>query len=258
MENKFLWLSFASVMLVACATVPYTDRKQFNLITDEQEAELGTQAYQEVLTQTPPSTNTEWQRRIREVGANIQRAANKPEYKWEFNVLKGKEVNAFCLPGGKVAFWEGIIPVCGSDAGIAVVMGHEVAHALAHHGAERMSQSMGANIVAEVISVGLSKKDPVVRENVLKAYGLGAQVGVLLPFSRTQESEADHIGLILMAKAGYDPREAVNFWKRMSQQAGGQKPPEFLSTHPSDQTRINQIEQWLPEAMAEYNKHAGQ
>jgi predicted Zn-dependent protease len=249
-------LSFLIIVgfLTACATVPYTNRKQFNLMSDGQEAQLGEEAYAEVLKKTPLSKNQEWQRRIKEIGARIQAAADKPDFKWEFNVLEGKDVNAFCLPGGKVAFWDGIMPVCETDDGIAVVMGHEVAHALAHHGAERMSQGMGANIIGEILSVGLSKKDPAVRDNVLKAYGLGAQVGVMLPFSRSHESEADHIGLILMAKAGYDPRSAVSFWQRMEKMAGGQKPPEFLSTHPSGDTRIKQIEAWLPEALEHYKK----
>jgi predicted Zn-dependent protease len=185
------------------------------------------------------------------VGKRIAAAANQPDYKWEFNVIQGKDVNAFCLPGGKVAFWEGIMPLCDTDAKIAVVMGHEVAHAIAHHGAERMSQGMGANIVGEALAIGLGKADPGVRENVLQAYGLGAQVGVMLPFSRKQESEADHIGLILMSKAGYDPHVALDFWDSM-RKLGGQKPPEFLSTHPADSTRIEQISRWIPEALTYY------
>lgn len=249
----FFGFLFTCFLLNGCATVPYTKRHQFNLVSDADEQKLGTEAYQDVLKKTPLSKNAEWQRRVREVGRRIEQAANKPNYKWEFNVLEGKEVNAFCLPGGKVAFWEGIMPICDTDEGIAVVMGHEVAHALAHHGAERMSQGMGAQLIGEIISVGLSQKDPAVRDGVLQAYGMGAQVGVMLPFSRGHESEADHIGLILMAKAGYDPHAAVNFWKRMRDSAGGKKPPEFLSTHPSDDRRIEQIEKWLPEALQYYH-----
>lgn len=239
-------------LLTACATVPYTNRKQFNLISPEQELKLGEDAYAEVLKKSPLSQNAEWQRRLREIGRRIALVSEQPDFKWEFNVLQGKDVNAFCLPGGKVAFWDGIMPICGDDDGVAVVMGHEIAHALAHHGAERMSQSMGAGIVGEILSVGLGKSSPEVRENVLQLYGIGANVGVILPFSRKNESEADKIGLILMAKAGYDPRAAVDFWKRMAAQGNGQKPPEFLSTHPSDDTRIRQIEEWLPEALSYY------
>lgn len=235
----------------ACATVPYTNRHQLNLVSDSQEKELGEQAYTEVLKKTPLSTNKEWQARVKEVGRRIQAAANKPDYKWEFNVLQGKDVNAFCLPGGKVAFWEGIMPVCETDEGIAVVMGHEIAHALAHHGAERMSQGMGVQIVGELLAVGMGKADPAVRDGALKAFGVGTQVGVMLPFSRAHESEADHIGLILMAKAGYDPHTAVSFWQKM-EKMGGQKPPEFLSTHPADATRVAQIQAWMDEAMKEY------
>jgi predicted Zn-dependent protease len=215
---------------------------------------LGEDAYAQVLKENKLSSNAEYQRRLKAIGARIQAAANQPDFKWEFNVLQGEQVNAFCLPGGKVAFWDAIMPICGTDDGIAVVMGHEVAHALAHHGAERMSQGMGANIIGEILAQGLGKSDPAVRENALKLYGLGANVGVILPFSRSHESEADHIGLILMAKAGYDPRAAVDFWRRMAANAGGKKPPEFLSTHPSDETRIKQIEQWLPEALSHYKQ----
>lgn len=239
------------MLAAACASVPYTHRKQFNVVSEGEEIKLGEQAYKEVLAKTPLSKNDEYQRRVRAVGVRIKAAADKPEFGWEFNVLEGKEINAFCLPGGKVAFWEAILPLCETDDGIAVVMGHEVAHALAHHGAERMSQGMGANVIGEVLSVGLGNTDPAKRENVLKLYGLGAQVGVMMPFSRTHESEADRIGLILMAKAGYDPRAAVGFWERMAK-SGGQKPPELLSTHPADSRRIEQIKSWLPEALKYY------
>ncbi len=238
--------------LAACATVQYTGRHQLNLVSPAQEVQLGEQSYAEVLKQNPVTKNAEYQRRVQEVGKRIADAANQPDYKWEFNVLQGKDINAFCLPGGKVAFWDPIIPVCETDAGIAVVMGHEVAHAIAHHGAERMSQSMGAELVGQLLQVGLGNADPQVRDRALMAYGYGAQLGVMLPFSRKHESEADKIGLILMAKAGYDPHEAVEFWKRMAKSSGGQKPPEFLSTHPADETRIKQIESWLPEALSYY------
>lgn len=244
-------LCAAALFLAACASVPYTGRKQFNVVSEAEEIKLGEQAYQEVLAKTPLSKNEEYQRRVRAVGARIKAAADKPDFKWEFNVLAGKEINAFCLPGGKVAFWEAILPLCETDAGIAVVMGHEVAHALAHHGAERMSEGMGANIIGEIISVGLGNADPARRDSVLQLYGIGSQVGIMLPFSRTHESEADKIGLILMAKAGYDPRAAVGFWERMAA-SGGQKPPELLSTHPADATRIAQIRKWLPEALTYY------
>jgi predicted Zn-dependent protease len=185
------------------------------------------------------------------VGQRIAAAADKPDYKWEFALIQGKEVNAFALPGGKVVFWEGMMPVAQDDNGVAVVMGHEVAHALARHGAERMTQTMGAQALGELLSMGVGKVSPGLQEDFLKVYGLGATVGVLLPWGRTQESEADRIGLSLMAKAGYDPGSAIAFWERMSKVAGD-KPPEFLSTHPSDATRIQQIKEWLPEARSHY------
>ncbi len=252
MQRSRLVLILSSFLLAACATVQYTGRHQFNLVSESDEMKMGDEAYADVLKKNPITKNADYQRRVKEVGARIKAAADKPDYQWEFNVLQGKDVNAFCLPGGKVAFWEAIIPICQTYEGIAVVMGHEVAHALAHHGAERMSQGMGAELVGQLLSVGLGKADPAVRDGALQAYGLGAQVGVMLPFSRKHESEADHIGLILMAKAGYDPRTAVEFWKRMASQGDGQKPPEFLSTHPADETRIKQIEEWLPEALTYY------
>lgn len=241
-------------ILIGCQTVQYTGRSQINLIPDAQEKQLGTDAYQELLKKTPLSNRKDWQAQLERVGQRISVAAARPDYQWQFNVLQGTEVNAFCLPGGKVAFWEGIMPVVQDDNGIAVVMGHEVAHALARHGAERMSQAMGAQAIGELLTVGVGQVKPELAEDFAKFYGVGANVTVILPFGRAQESEADRIGLILMAKAGYDPSVAVTFWERMSKIQQGGKPPEFLSTHPSDETRIAQIKQWLPEAMTYYKK----
>ena len=240
------------LLLVACATVPYTNRKQFNLLSSKEEIELGTQAYREVLRSNSRSRNQKWVEQLKSVGNSIKRQARARSFRWEFNVLKGKEINAFALPGGKVAFWEGIMPVCNTDSGVAVVMGHEVAHAIARHGAERVSQSLGLGIVGELLSVGLSNGDAQKKEQVMTLYGLGVQVGVMLPWGRSQESEADRIGLILMAKAGYDPKEAPRFWRRMSKKGGGM--PEFLSTHPSHNTRISNLRKWMPEARKYYKK----
>jgi predicted Zn-dependent protease len=251
MTGKIFSTASIALLLFACQTVQQTGRTQFIIVSDSQELQLGADAYKETLDKNRVSTRSDWQAQIRRVGQRIAAAADKPEYKWEFNVIQGKEVNAFALPGGKVAFWEGIMPVAQDDNGVAVIMGHEVAHALARHGAERMSQSMGAEILGQIISLGIGKVSPGIHDEVLQAYGLGATVGVLLPWGRTQESEADRIGLTLMAKAGYDPATAVAFWERMSK-LPGDKPPEFLSTHPSDATRINQIKEWLPEARAYY------
>jgi predicted Zn-dependent protease len=249
--TSFLVLFFT---VIGCQTVEYTGRSQVNLVSDAQEKQLGNDAYQDVLKKTPLSNRKDWQAQLERVGQRVSVAAARPDYQWQFNVLQGKEVNAFCLPGGKVAFWEGIMPVVQDDNGIAVVMGHEVAHALARHGAERMSQAMGVQAIGELLTIGVGKVKPELAQDFAKYYGLGANVGVIFPWGRAQESEADHIGLILMAKAGYDPATAVIFWQRMSKvQQGGQQ-WEFLSTHPSDETRIAQIKAWLPEAMTYYKK----
>lgn len=242
------------IILLGCQTVEYTGRSQLSLISVADEQKLGVDAYQDILNKTPRSGRAEWQNQLRRVGQRIAAVANRPDYQWEFNVLQGQEVNAFALPGGKVAFWEGIIPITQDDNGVAVVMGHEVAHALARHGAERMSQAMGAQALGQVLAMGVGAVSPEFAQDFAKLYGFGATVGVILPWGRAQESEADHIGLILMAKAGFDPAAAVGFWERMSKVQKGGKPPEFLSTHPSDETRIAQIKKWLPEARGYYKK----
>lgn len=239
----------ASVLFMnACSTVPYTNRKQFNLVSESEESQLGLQAFDEVKKKSPISKDPAINAQIQRVGQKIAAAANKPDFKWEFIVIdEPKTVNAFCLPGGKVAFYTGILPVCKDDDGIAVVMAHEVAHALAKHGAERMSEQMAAGLLEQAAVVGGVIKSPEALQMVETAYGIGRA----LPHSRKQESEADHIGLILMAKAGYDPRTAVGFWQRMAAASKG-APPEFLSSHPSDETRIKQIQELLPEALAYY------
>jgi len=244
----------AALVGLGCQAVEYTGRSQMNLISEGDEKKLGGDAYQDILKKTPRSNNPAWQAQLKRVGQRISAAAAKPDYQWEFNVLAGKEVNAFCLPGGKVAFWEGIMPVAQDDNGVAVIMGHEVAHALARHGAERMSQGIGLQLLGEVLGAGVGMVSPGLSEAFAQAYGLGVTVGAILPWGRAQESEADQIGLILMAKAGYDPSSAIGFWQRMSKVQQGGKTPEFLSTHPSDETRIAQIKQWLPEAMSYYKK----
>ncbi len=253
-SNWSVLLLCAALVGFSCQAVEYTGRSQVNLVSEGDEKKLGVDAYDDILKKTPLSKNQAWQAQLKRVGQRISAAAAKPEYEWAFNVLAGKDVNAFCLPGGKVAFWEGIMPVAQDDAGVAVVMGHEVAHALARHGAERMSQSMGAQIVGQVLGAGVGMVNPAYTEAFSQAYGLGVNVAVILPWGRAQESEADQIGLILMAKAGYDPSAAVGFWERMAKVKQGGSPSEFLSTHPSDDTRIAQIKQWLPEAMKYYNK----
>ena len=242
--------------LVSCQNVPYTNRKHLVLIPDDQERQMGLTQYEQTLKSAKLSTDQAQTALVRRVGERIAKAADKPDYKWEFNLLDDpKTVNAWCLPGGKVAVYTGILPVTQDEEGLAVVLGHEISHALARHGSERMSQGLLAQMGGAALTVALSDKPAETQQLAQAAYGAGAQVGVLLPFSREQESEADHIGLILMAKAGYDPRAAVPFWRRMQKTAGaGDATPEFLRTHPSDDRRIKAIEDELPEALKYYKK----
>lgn len=239
-------------LVSACATAPITGRSQLIIVSDTEERRMGLQAYQDVLKKAKLSKDPKQVEMVERVGRRIAQSAEREfhvGYPWEFSVIDDdKEVNAFALPGGKVAVYTGILPVAQDDAGLATVMAHEVAHAIARHGAERMSTGLLAKLGGEILSAGSSSP-----EAVQAAYGLGANLGVLLPFDRRQESEADHIGLILMAKAGYDPRTAVTFWQRMAK-IGSEKgqPPEFLSTHPADERRIARIKEWLPEALGVY------
>jgi predicted Zn-dependent protease len=244
------------LVLAACAKVPFTNRSQLILVSPDEEMKLGAQAFKQVLSKGKVVKAETVTRPVLGVGQRLARAANRPEFKWEFAVLDDpKQVNAFALPGGKVAVYTGILPVAQTTNGLAVVLGHEIAHVLARHGAERMSQGLvtqaGGSLLSAFLGGGASA------QTIMVAYGLGTQLGVLLPYSRTQESEADHIGLLLMARAGYDPREALTFWKRMEKASGaGGQPPEFLSTHPSHGTREQQIEAWLPEAQRYYDASA--
>lgn len=252
MRRRSLVLATIALVAAACATVPYTQRTQLILLSEPEEMALGADAYKEVLAKATVVRDPQVVALVTEIGERIARVANKPEYRWQFTVIDDpKQANAFALPGGKVAVYTGIFPVARDSAGLATVMGHEVAHAIARHGAERMSQGVVAQIAATGLAVGLGGQAPATQNAIMQAFGLGVQVGAILPFGRGQESEADHIGLILMAKAGYDPAAAVDLWRRF--EAGGSGgPPEFLSTHPSYGTRIQQIEQWLPEAESYY------
>ena len=236
------------LLVVACQQVPFTNRSQLILVSAEEEMKLGAQAFREVLAKSPVVTSDRYVEPVRRIGERLARAADRPDYRWEFAVIDDPmQVNAFALPGGKVAVYTGLLPVAQDSDGLAVVMGHEIAHVIARHGAERMSQGLAQQLGANVLgaAVGGSPSGNL----LLAAYGLGTQLGVLLPYSRTQESEADHIGLIMMAKAGYDPRAAVGFWQRMARASSGGGAPEFLSTHPSHGTREQQISEWIPEAL---------
>ena len=252
--------------LTGCYRAPGTARDQVIFFSEEKEMQFGLSAYREVLRSAPLSDNAEINELVQRVGRRIAVAANKPEYQWEFAVIQDdKMVNAFALPGGKVAIFTGILKHTKDDVGLATVVGHEVAHALQRHGVERMSRSILDQIAQLGALAGAvsGSVNPGAMQGLLGAYG----VNVSLPFNRKQESEADYVGLRLMAQAGYDPREAVPFWERMSgcprQMIGKvcfrsqQSIPEFLSTHPSDLTRINQIESWLPEALQHYHGPGG-
>src|SRR5205809_2750563 len=241
-------------MVAGCARAPYTHRSQLILVSPEEETQLGAQAYQQVLAKSRLDSRPAVVAPVEAVGRRLAAAADQPRYEWRFAVIDDpKQQNAFALPGGKVAVYTGILPVAVDTNGLAVVLAHEIAHAIARHGAERMSQTMAAQAGQSVLGA-LFGGGPGT-ETILAAYGLGAELGVLLPYSRAQESEADHIGLLLMARAGYDPHGALAFWQRMERAAGG-NPPEFLSTHPSHDTREQQIQAWLPEAMRYYEASA--
>ena len=248
----------AFTSLSACSSTPYTKRSQLILVPESEEVALGASAYREVLQQSKIVKDPQVTAIVDRVGRRIAEAADKPEYDWEFVVIDEPDaVNAFALPGGKVAVYTGLFPVAQDEAGLAAVIGHEVAHALARHAGERMSQAMLAQFGAVGLSAAFGSASPATREMVYQAYGLGAHVGVLLPFNRTQESEADRIGMILMAKAGYDPAAALEVWQRMEERAkrdqkSGGGPPEFLSTHPSHRTRQQDIQSWLDEARGYY------
>ncbi|PON18865.1 peptidase M48 family protein [Candidatus Entotheonella serta] len=249
-RSRLRWsaLMLGALIIFACETVPITGRSQLMLLSGPEEVQLGLTAYREILSQEKLSRNRRVNALVQRVGERIAAVSNRPDYQWEFRVIDKDQANAFALPGGKVAVYTGILKYTKTEAGLAVVMGHEVAHALARHGAERMSQSMLANTGLSAISAIAGAENQALVQAIGVAYGVGVQ----LPFGRGQESEADRIGLILMAQAGYDPREAIPFWQRMSAAKGGGGPPEFLSTHPSGETRIRQLQQWMPEALAEY------
>ncbi|MBI2159979.1 MAG: M48 family metallopeptidase [Candidatus Rokubacteria bacterium] len=214
---------------------------------------MGLDAYRQVLRKAKLSTDAAATEQVQRVGRRIAEATGRTDYQWEFNLIEDKQANAFCLPGGKVAVYTGILPVTRDDAGLAAVLAHEVAHAIARHGGERVSEVLLVQVGLAATQVGLSRNDPATVRQVTALLGAGATVGLLLPWSRSQESEADYLGLIYMAKAGYHPAAARDLWMRMEEAARGRgSPPEFLSTHPSAATRIRQIDAWIPEALQYY------
>jgi len=236
---------------VACQTVPLTNRSQLLLIPEGTELQLGLTSYADILKKSRVSNDPGLNDQVTRVGRRIAEATGRTDYRWEFKVIDDKQANAFCLPGGKVAVYTGILPITRDDAGLAAVLGHEAAHAIARHAGERLSQQVAVQGGLVATQAALARRDPRTTQLTVAALGAGATVGLLLPWSRTQESEADHLGLIYMARAGYHPQAARDLWVRMAAQ-GGARQPEFLSTHPAPQTRIAQIEAWLPEALRHY------
>lgn len=261
--RRILLLAFC--LLAACESAPVTGRSQMMLVSESEERQLGAETYREVLAKEPRSRDVELNALVEKVGRRIAHAAEHPpsdlwkapHYNWEFRTIAKNVPNAFCLPGGKIAVYAGLLPITRTEAGLAAVIGHEVAHALARHSAERLSDQKAVAAGTLLAQVGLTvaggKTGSSAAPMAAAALGAGATVGILLPMSRAQESEADHIGLILMALAGYDPQAAVGVWERMKARSGnGAKTPEWLSTHPADETRLADIKRWLPEAMRYY------
>lgn len=242
-------------LLVGCESAPISGRQQLQLLPESQEVQMGLQAYQEILKKEEVNNNPEYNALVQRVGKRIAQASGE-NYNWEFKVLEGdKTVNAFALPGGKVGVYTGLIKFVDNEAQLAAVMGHEIAHATARHGGERMSQSLLAQVGLAAASVAMSNREPATVQAVTALLGAGTTVGVLLPFSRLQEAEADRLGMVYMAKGGYDPHAALELWRKMAQASEGRaKPPEILSTHPADQTRIANIQKHLPEAMSYYKR----
>lgn len=265
MRKKIYFLALVAI-IAACSKVPLTERKQLNLLPESDLVAMGLTEYKTFLSENPaiPASDAN-AAMVKRVGQNIQNAVikymteNKMKdriagYKWEFNLVNDEAINAWCMPGGKVVVYTGLLKVTQTEPALAVVMGHEIAHAVARHGNERLSQQLAAQAGGTALSVALANKSPQTQAMFMTAYGAGAQVGVLLPYSRLQESEADKLGLIFSAMAGYDPQEAPAFWKRMAASHSGGTPPEILSTHPSDQTRINDLNKFMPQALKYYKK----
>lgn len=259
------FLLLTILVFVSCSKNPLTGKSQFTLFKESEMQTMATQEYQQFLSSNkvvsgPSNKDAEM---VRRVGQRITRAVEAyytekgisgklTGFKWEYNLVDSKEVNAWCMPGGKIVVYTGLLPITQNEAALAVVMGHEVSHALLQHGNQRMSQQLGAQVVGAGLQAAIASKPAETQNAYLTAFGIGAQVGVLLPFSRKQESEADEYGLYFAAMSGYNPEEAIALWERMEKASNGQKPPEFLSTHPSEGRRIEQLKKLMPKALAMY------
>lgn len=264
---KFVSTTIFIVFLFnSCSKVPFTGRRQFKAVPNSSLLSMSFSNYSQFLKENKVNSVSEQAQMVKNVGAKMQTAVTKlmtqnkkykkriSGFKWEFNLVEDKTVNAWCMPGGKVVFYTGIMPVCEDETGVAVVMGHEIAHAIASHGNERMSQGLATQLGGIGLAVAVQNKPKETQNLFMTAFGIGSQVGVILPFSRLHESEADKMGLIFMAMAGYDPSKAIDFWQRMDKMSGSGGTPEFLSTHPAHNTRIANIKKWLPEAQKYYKK----
>jgi predicted Zn-dependent protease len=252
----------AGISLTSCSTVPITGRQQFNLLPESQLVAMSLNNYSQFLSENKLSADQRKTQMVKNVGNNIAAAVEQylkdnglesrlRDFDWEFNLVDDDIPNAWCMPGGKVVFYTGILPYTKTETGLAVVMGHEIAHAVARHGNERMSQALLIQTGGLALAAAIDEKPEETRNLFMMAYGVGTTVGLSLPYSRAHETEADKLGLIFMAMAGYNPEEAIEFWERM-ESAGGQRPPEFLSTHPSGQTRISDLRAFMPEALKYY------
>ncbi|MDA3906912.1 MAG: M48 family metallopeptidase [Bacteroidales bacterium] len=265
LNSKIAIILFLTILLVtSCMRVPISGRKQLSLLPESNMVSMALTSYEEFLNEHPLSKDLRKTNIVKDVGSDIANAVNLfmkeknmedriAGYEWEFNLVEENTPNAWCMPGGKVVVYSGLLPIASNDQLLAVVIGHEIAHAVARHGNERMSQGMLLQLGGIALDVALNEKPDETRLLFQQAYGITSQLAVALPYSRMHETEADQLGLIFIAMAGYNPEVAVEFWQRMSS-AGGNKPPEFLSTHPNDETRINNIKGFLPEAMKYYKK----
>jgi predicted Zn-dependent protease len=263
MKNGFLLSGiFTLGLFFSCSTNPFTGKQSLNFVSNSQLFPSSFQQYGTFLKENKVIVGSTDARRVESVGMKIKAAAERwlnanghaeylNGYQWEYKLIENKEVNAWCMPGGKIVVYSGILPVTKDDSGLATVMGHEVSHALANHGAQRMSAAQLQQLGAVGVAVATGSKSAEQQQMWQQYYGLGTQVGVMLPFSRSHETEADKIGLTLMAIAGYNPELAISFWERMAASSNGNKPPEFLSTHPADATRIANLRKLIPEAKAE-------
>lgn len=265
MVKKILSVFVFAALLVACSRNALTGKKQLTLLPESELQTMATGEYQKFLDSNKVVSNTSNKdvQMVRRVGQRITKSVNDyyaekgltdklAGFKWEYNLVDDKQVNAWCMPGGKIVVYTGILPITQNEAALAAVMGHEVSHALLQHGNQRMSQGLLASVGQVALAVAVANKPEETQNLFLSAYGVGATVGVMLPFSRKHELEADQYGLIWTAMAGYNPQEAIQLWERMEKASNGQKPPEFLSTHPSEGRRIDQLKKFMPEALKYY------